>query len=494
MNTPSLLKILNRFFKIAAPTFLLLTFSFEVSSTGEVSILWRDATLLALTFTVIAAGMTLGWVYTSRRLRLLTRHEEGFSFTTSRKEREQATAPYNIFDKRMEPSVRRRMALAVFLTFSIIGPITVLMRSALFPIQLTAVLILTISSGCMSASFILFGHKKFWLVVSFMLCLSANIFVDPLTQMIVDVPPLQNPTLNSDRVVLTKQEIKDVRAQRTLIGVGVIVLLTSGYIMWLLVLNKEGAKRVRYQAEIQIAQNIQRTLLPSGVFKASWCQAAGLTVPATDVGGDYFDFITISDEQVAVVIADVAGHGIGAGILSAMIKSALRSQILHDPAPVAVLHNLNATLRQVAERKMFVTCAYVLLDWNEKNARIATAGHPPVIHRSNGTLQEVRTQSLGLGMQRQGMFSEVVVRIAAGDSLCMYTDGVTEAANQSSEQFGIERLMNLVSSNGALAADAFATETIQTVKEFAGKKEFKDDATIVSVILNGAKRSEESTR
>ncbi len=381
----------------------------------------------------------------------------------------------------MEPSVRRRLALAVFLTFSIIGPITVLMRSALFPIQLTTVLILTISCGCMSASFILFGHKKFWLVVSFILCLSTNIFVAPLTQMIVDVPPMQKPTLNSDRVVLTKQEIKDIRGQRTLIGVGVIVLLTSGYIMLLLVLNKEGDKRVRYQAELQIAQNIQRTLLPSGVFKTSWCEVGGLTLPASDVGGDYFDIITIDDNKLAVVIADVAGHGIGAGILSAMTKSALRSQILHDPSPVAVLHNLNATLHQVAERKMFVTCAYVLLDWNEKNARIATAGHPPVIHKSNGTLQEVRTQSLGLGMQRQGMFSEVVVRIAAGDSLCLYTDGVTEAANQTNEQFGIERLMNLISTNGALSTDALSTNALREVKAFANKSELKDDATIMLI-------------
>ena len=484
MENPTVLKILNRFFKFAAPTFLLLTFSFEVTTTGKVSILWRDSTMLAVVLTGMAAVMTVGWIVTSRRLRHLSPPEDTFSFVSEGKQHEAVSAPYNIFDSRMEPATRRRMALAVFLTFSIIGPISILMRSALFPIHFTAVLLLTLSSGFIAASFILFGHRKILLVLAFVSCMLVNMYVDTLTQMLVHVPPLRNSTLVADNVVLSQQEIKDIKGQRILIGVGVMALLTSGYIMWLVVLNREGNKRVRYQTEVQVAQKIQHTLLPASVVKTPWCEIGGLTVSASDVGGDYFDIISIDENKVAVVIADVAGHGIGAGILSAMTKSALRSQILHDPSPVAVLENLNATLHQVVERKMFVTLAYVLLDWKERQAHIATAGHPPVLHRSKNIVREVRTQSLGLGMQRQCTFSKVVVPCASGDILCLYTDGVTEAANKGGEQFGSERLAELVANSKECSADAMSNKIIQAVSGFVGKKEFNDDAAVVNIMMN----------
>jgi sigma-B regulation protein RsbU (phosphoserine phosphatase) len=104
-------------------------------------------------------------------------------------------------------------------------------------------------------------------------------------------------------------------------------------------------------------------------------------------------------------------------------------------------------------------------------------------------MQEVRTQSLGLGMQRNGTFSEVVVPIAVGDSLCLYTDGVTEAANKNKEQFGVERLMKLVANDGRLSADTFSQNVLKEVKAFASANELKDDATIVciriSIVRNG---------
>lgn len=479
MKNLNVLRILNRFFKIAALLFLLLTFSFQVDSAGVLSILWRDQLPLALTFTGLAACMALGWVVTSRRLKSAAQTDDTSSLAQTRK---RVTAPYNIFGV-MEPSVRRRMAIAVFLTSATIGPLSFLMGSSLSLSHPLPLFIRTISCGGIGASFILFGHKKFWLVFFFLFFQFTNMTAYTIADMFVSMPTVHLKT-SGDDILLTKNQIADIQAQRVLVGFGGILLLAAGYVMWLVVLNKEGSKRIRYQTEVQIAQTIQQRLLPSEVFRNRWCEASGLTVPATDVGGDYFDFITIDENRVAVVIADVAGHGIGAGILSAMTKSALHSQILHDPSPVAVLQNVNATLHQVAERKMFVTLAYALLDWNEKRARIATAGHPPVLHTGNGTMQEVRTQSLGLGMQRNGKFDEVVVPIAVGDSLCLYTDGVTETANEANEQFGIERLMKFVSTNGTLSADALAQNVLKEVKAFAKTNELKDDATIVCIRLN----------
>lgn len=474
MSTTTL-KILNNLFKIYAPLFVLLSFSFHIDSAGRFSVLWRDNLPLALIFAALGVCMAFGWVLTSRRLRRRESHAD-YAAASQRFD----TAPYNILGK-MDPWVRRRMALAVFLTFSIIGPLSFLMNSSLTIIHPLTVIIMIVASGAIGASFILFGHKPVLLVASVLFFQLMNTFSDDITEFFVGKQAAVHGKVEADEITLTNAQLSDIRAQRKLVGVLGIILLASGYVMWLVVLNKEGNKRIRYQTEVHLAQALQRRLLPSAIFKNMWCEVAGLTVPATDVGGDYFDVIAIDEHTVAVVIADVAGHGIGAGILSAMTKSALRSQLLHDPSPVAVLENVNATLHQVAERKMFVTLAYALLDWNEKRAHIATAGHPPVLHMSNGTMQEVRTQSLALSMQRTGTFGEVIVPLNVGDSICLYTDGVTEAANTSAEQFGIERLRMLIAPHDMRSSDEFASATIDAVREFVGKGELNDDATIVYV-------------
>jgi sigma-B regulation protein RsbU (phosphoserine phosphatase) len=213
-----------------------------------------------------------------------------------------------------------------------------------------------------------------------------------------------------------------------------------------------------------------------------WCAAAGRTVPATEVGGDYFDVVELPDGKLVVAIADVTGHGVGAGILSAMTKSALRSELGHDAAPHTVLENLNRTLYQVSQRGMFVTMAYLLLDRQAGIARIATAGHPPVMFcRHDGTIRAVRTTNPGLGMRPQGFFIEAEVGFAPGDRFLLYTDGVTEATNRTGEQFGDGRLGDLVAAGQPVPADQWCAVMLESVLEFRGSKNLSDDATVVAV-------------
>ncbi|HEV8537813.1 MAG TPA: SpoIIE family protein phosphatase, partial [Bacteroidota bacterium] len=135
--------------------------------------------------------------------------------------------------------------------------------------------------------------------------------------------------------------------------------------------------------EINIARKIQQSLIPCTTFENSWCRVAGMTASATEVGGDYFDIVALSDHRLVVAVADVAGHGVGSGILSAMTKSALRSQHMHVASPAMVLENLNRTIYQVSERNMFVTLAYLLLDADARTAAYATAGHLPLLFRTD---------------------------------------------------------------------------------------------------------------
>jgi sigma-B regulation protein RsbU (phosphoserine phosphatase) len=322
-----------------------------------------------------------------------------------------------------------------------------------------------------------------------MLCVAGNMFSEQLTVLVAGVPREHHFPAPQEPLTLTGEQQADIRSQRALIGASAISLLASGYAMFIVVLSREGARRMRLQAEVAIAARIQQSLIPSRLFRTSWCEVAGKTIPATEVGGDYFDVVQISSDEIAVIIADVAGHGVGAGILSAMTKSALRSQLTHSAMPVAVLQNLNTTIHQVSERNMFVTVAYIFLSARDRMLRMATAGHPPVLLRHGTTekVEELRTASLALGLQKDSTFSEIQYRWSAGDALLLYTDGVTEATNRISEQFGVERLQKAFSGPATPGADKACEQLLEGVALFSGSTVQTDDATIVHIHFQDAR-------
>ena len=281
----------------------------------------------------------------------------------------------------------------------------------------------------------------------------------------------------------TQQEIDRIDIRRPLFGVIAIFLLSAGYTLFLRVVGEETKKRARLETEVAVARRIQQSLQPSTAFKTDWCEAAGITVPATEVGGDYFDMIKISDNEAVIVIADVSGHGVGAGILSAMTKSALHTELHHTTVPAELMFNLNNAVYQVTDKKMFVSFAYLLLDKRTMTAHVATAGHPPIflIQKSDGAIIEIRTPNLALAVQASTQYTERAVHVNHGDVLILYTDGITEAMNDKGEQFGADRLKELISNTERGSSEALSNSIMASVRTFAIKKEFADDATIVVV-------------
>jgi hypothetical protein len=263
-------KVLHSFFRIAAPLFLALSMLFTLDSNGVLWVMWRDNTPLAASLAFIGLLMGAGWWATARRQRggkPILRHEE-------------PSQVYNIF-KQIDPSVRRRLAVAVFLIFATIGPLSILMGSPLHPVHPLRVLIVTLSSGGMSASIILFGHRPILLAAGFLVCLAANMFSDTLVRNLTGAQP---PAATDSTATLSIEQQSDLRSQRAVIGMLGVGLIASGYTMFLVVLNREGNKRVRLQAEVAIARRIQKSLLPDALVSTSWCAAAGQTIPATEVG------------------------------------------------------------------------------------------------------------------------------------------------------------------------------------------------------------------
>jgi serine phosphatase RsbU (regulator of sigma subunit) len=383
----------------------------------------------------------------------------------------------------MEQKDLRRLALAVFFLFGTIGPLTMLMNSSVLPGSWFMLIYLTVLSGTLSACIILFIRKPVLFIASMIVIVGAMMAEYQVEQFLFGRVEESRILTANHLFTFTQQEIDRIDIRRPLFGVIAIFLLSAGYTLFLRVVGEETKKRARLETEVAVARRIQQSLQPSTAFKTDWCEAAGITVPATEVGGDYFDMIKISDNEAVIVIADVSGHGVGAGILSAMTKSALHTELHHTTVPAELMFNLNNAVYQVTDKKMFVSFAYLLLDKRTMTAHVATAGHPPIflIQKSDGAIIEIRTPNLALAVQVSTQYTERAVHVNHGDVLILYTDGITEATNDKGEQFGADRLKELISNTERGSSEALSNSIMASVRTFAIKKEFADDATIVVV-------------
>ncbi|TAK56732.1 MAG: hypothetical protein EPO24_10740 [Bacteroidetes bacterium] len=394
----------------------------------------------------------------------------------------------------MSPRSLRKLAFAVFLMFSALGPITMLMESNLRVMPWNMLVIQTVSSGGLAASIILSVGRK-WLIVLVILFWGAVMVVgvggltisirgDKVQTAIGKESPNNLPPAEDQIKKLTVSELDAIFTRRTQLGLLAIALIAFGYARFIFVVKEEIRERARLQTEMEIAKNIQQELIPSGSFTNSWCNISGITIPATEVGGDYFDVINLSDSKVAVIIADVAGHGVGAGILSAMTKSALYSELQHHASPNQLLYALNNTLYEVSGEKMFVTVGFVLLDNETKKAQIATAGHPPIFYkqRSSRDVAQYRQPNLALGMKNNIEFTSLEATFASGDSFLLYTDGIIEAQNAKGEQFGADKLVSSFLDKKHEPEDKCAS-IVSGLKAFSREENFRDDVTVVHISI-----------
>jgi sigma-B regulation protein RsbU (phosphoserine phosphatase) len=394
----------------------------------------------------------------------------------------QKKSPMTVW-KSMDQKDLRRLALAVFFLFGTIGPLTMLMESSILPGSWFKLLYLTVLCGTFSASIIFFIKKPFRLIVLLVLIQVAMFSADRAEELLLGRVE-QKMILTANHVfILNQSELDRIQVRRPVFGIVAIFLLSAGYALFIRVIAEENRKRARLETEVAVARAIQKSLQPPSIFTTDWCEAAGLTVPATEVGGDYYDMIKISDDEVVIAIADVSGHGVGAGILAAMTKSAVRAELNHSKVPSELLFTLNNTIYQVTDRSMFVSFAYVLLDRRTMTAQIATAGHPPIFlfRKSDGAIIEARTPNLALAVQPSTSYTAQTIQLNRGDELILYSDGITEASNDTGEEFGIDKLKELIANTQRPSVEALGNSILASVRAFTVKKEFVDDATIVVV-------------
>ncbi len=249
-------------------------------------------------------------------------------------------------------------------------------------------------------------------------------------------------------------------------------------------LLEEEMKRQRLQAEVALAARIQASMLPQCEPLVSGFEVAGLSRPAEDIGGDYYDYIHVGEERLAVVIGDASGHGISSGLLMALAKGALFNQLGISPDPVHVMQTLNKLIHENGTRRDLMTFCYTLLDVTTGRITIANAGHPyPMVYcATTETVHGLEGGAYPLGVRpTPGRLPVLTHQLCPQDVLVMYSDGIPELKNRTGNYFGYDGLEAVIHRYAHLPARELCEVIVEKALTFASGAVPEDDITVVVV-------------
>lgn len=251
--------------------------------------------------------------------------------------------------------------------------------------------------------------------------------------------------------------------------------------------HRDANEKKAIEGELKNAAEVQRVLLPKEDPVVSGFRVNGTNIPARIISGDYYDYIELHDGRLGVVVADVSGKGVSAGLLMAMCRSLLRAVSLSNASPSAVLGAVNRYIFPDIREDMFISMIYGILEPADGTMTFSRAGHEPALiyRKANSEVEVVRPKGLALGIDAGGVFERVTqdmtVKLKSGDCVLLFTDGVKEAANDHGEEFGLERLADTFEEAAKVGAEAVVTRVQEAVNAFTGEDAQMDDVTIVAI-------------
>jgi phosphoserine phosphatase RsbU/P len=234
------------------------------------------------------------------------------------------------------------------------------------------------------------------------------------------------------------------------------------------------------QAELDIARALQIAILPSVFPAKAGCDGAARMIPATTMGGDFYDFIELPDQRIGLVMADVSGKGVPAAFFMAVARTNLRELAIHHLDPSDCLACTNEILCTQNPMDLFVTVFYCIFDPSNGVLCYANGGHnPPFLRRAEGLVEVLNgAGGLVLGAIPGTTYPSHRVQLRRADRLVLYTDGVTEAFNSADEAYGTRRLVAEIEAHGDGAAAALVGRICRSVADFAGTAAQSDDITL----------------
>lgn len=246
-------------------------------------------------------------------------------------------------------------------------------------------------------------------------------------------------------------------------------------------LYQVAVEKGRMERELQMARELQASLLPQQTPQVPGWEFAAHWQPAREVAGDYYDFIALEDERLGLVVADVSDKGMAAALFMACTRSVVRGSVGRATSPSDAIAHANRLLCADATRGMFVTLFYALLDPVGGEITYVNAGHnPPLLCRADEDELETLTRTgMALGVVEDSPFEERTLHLKPGDFMLLYTDGVTDATDAHEQNFGMERLQRVVLENRGASVAGIVSALEQSIEEFVGSIAPFDDVAIV---------------
>ena len=250
-------------------------------------------------------------------------------------------------------------------------------------------------------------------------------------------------------------------------------------------LNAEQINKQKYEDEVSIAKRIQYSLLPDNNIIHSRLDIAGYSEPAREIGGDFYDIIKLADDRVLVAIADVSDKGIPAALYMSQVQAMLQfaSQIFESPKEI--LTEINKQIYDQLNKYSFVTILIAIFDVKNSNVKVARAGHTPLIRVRECKSENIYTKGIGIGLDRNEIFNsnieEVSLEIIESDVFFMYSDGVSEAMNESRELFGCENVERIVKDNCRETLEVIKNKLLNELSDYRKSAAINDDITFVGI-------------
>lgn len=245
-------------------------------------------------------------------------------------------------------------------------------------------------------------------------------------------------------------------------------------------LYEESLEKQRLEEEMHFARAIQQDLLPKVFPRGDTYSVSAYSEPSRQVGGDYFDFIPSAEKSVSIVLADVSGKGMPAALLAAQLQAAMRSEVRHHIGLAEALSNVNDLVHNSTSYEKFATLFVADFCPDSGRLRYANAGHNYPIHLSGEEqVNELECGGLLLGAFPDATYEQGELTLSDGDVVLFYTDGLSEAEDLEGQQYGEDRILQMLKDNRGLSPEAIQAKLVEDVRDFVGDASLQDDMTLI---------------
>lgn len=253
---------------------------------------------------------------------------------------------------------------------------------------------------------------------------------------------------------------------------------------------RKNFENMRMKKELNYAREIQLSMLPESDKKIGDIEISATSIPASEVGGDYFDYFKITENEIGFFICDVSGHGVASGLMLAGLRSSMHLILEDNSNPKVVIEKLNRMIRKTQNRKMFVTAIFAIIDTQKNKCMLFNAGHLPP-YKISGESKEIfkiKKHGIALGamnsVESTGSENEVYFDFKKGDKLILYTDGVNEAMDNKKSEYGLDNLESFLNNNSDKNANELLNGLLADIKKFTKDSLQRDDLTLLIIQRN----------